>query len=75
MFHVVCAERAEKAGREAGSYRNGLKSLCPLPSPGEGTVLGLDKVQGGEPFAWSRPVVPSEEHTGVWTDTDRGGFC
>lgn len=75
MFHVMCTEQAEKGSREAGSYQNGLLSLRPLQSPGKGTAVGLVEGQGGEPFAWDQPLVPSEEHTGVWIDTVRGGFC
>lgn len=75
MFHVMCAERAEKGGREAGCYQKGLKLLRPLPSPSKGTALGLVAGWGGEPFAWCQPIVPSKEHTRVWTTTDRDGFC
>ena len=75
MFHVMCAKQAENGSREAGSYQNGLKSLHPLPSPGKGTAVSLVEGRGGEPFTWGQPVLASEEHNGVWTDTVRGGFC
>lgn len=65
MFHVICAKQGEKASREVDSYQNSLKSLHPLPSPGEGTAEGLVEGWGGEPLAWDRPNVLSEEQPGA----------
>lgn len=64
MFYVICTKQAEEGSWEVGSCQNGLKLLRFLPSPGEGTVMGLVWGQGSDPLAWDQPVVVSEEVPG-----------